>query len=219
MKLPGATNASISWARQGYPQKQAYLAVEISKTTSHWSRTFEYSWVLANGDFQKGQWVLDAAGGDAPLQYLLAGAGVQVINVDSDPSSQPKWSQGILSCVGNLCTLAQIQDGVFDQVMCVSVLEHISKPWTVLPELWRVLKPGGKLIGSFDVASYARHNHTIDLAVAATLLDYFGLAVPAKPADVLSMEFPELQDGHGGNPTVMLNVLCFCVTKGVTGVQ
>ena len=45
------------------------------------------------------------------------------------------------------CDLAAIpvDDGRFDAVVCTQVLEHVPEPQTVLQELHRVLKPGGKL--------------------------------------------------------------------------
>ncbi len=210
--MRGIHGAAV-WVTKQVPQEQVWLAERIAPVSGHWSRHWEYSWVLTHGDFKAGQWVLDAAGGDAPLQHLIAHLGAQVVNVDSDSQSQPKKAKGVLPCLGDLRELVQVQRDAFDRVACVSVLEHAARPQEILPELWRVLKPGGTLIGSFDVADYARHNHVIDKDVSASLLDYFGLAVPTVPADVLVARFPELQDGHGGKPFVTLNVLCFRVTK------
>lgn len=36
-----------------------------------------------------------------------------------------------------------MQDGTYDSVFCLAVLEHVPKPWKAVDELFRVLKPGG----------------------------------------------------------------------------
>lgn len=36
--------------------------------------------------------------------------------------------------------------GRFSSVLCSEVLEHVAKPWVALPELRRVIRPGGSII-------------------------------------------------------------------------
>lgn len=38
------------------------------------------------------------------------------------------------------------QDAVFDTVICTQVIEHVPRPWLVIPEIYRVLKEGGHLL-------------------------------------------------------------------------
>lgn len=38
-------------------------------------------------------------------------------------------------------------DGTFDVVICISVMEHVAKPEEFLREVYRVLRPGGRFIG------------------------------------------------------------------------
>lgn len=38
------------------------------------------------------------------------------------------------------------EDGAYDTVLCIGVLEHVRQPWVVAAELQRVLAPGGSLI-------------------------------------------------------------------------
>lgn len=50
--------------------------------------------------------------------------------------------------------LLPIPDESFDSIFCCSVLEHMPKPWNAVPELFRVLKPGGVLILSVPFLYY-----------------------------------------------------------------
>jgi len=40
----------------------------------------------------------------------------------------------------------KIADASYDAVLCLAVLEHVSKPWVAISEMRRVLKPGGILL-------------------------------------------------------------------------
>lgn len=39
----------------------------------------------------------------------------------------------------------QLQDASYDAIVCFAVLEHVPRPWDAMKEMFRVLKPGGKL--------------------------------------------------------------------------
>jgi SAM-dependent methyltransferase len=62
------------------------------------------------------------------------------INVDWQSSVQPDV----------VCDLNQppypFEDSSFDKILAHHVLEHLDKPFTIMKELHRILKPGGKLI-------------------------------------------------------------------------
>ncbi len=178
----------------------------------HWSRVFEYPWSLFWGSFDKGQWVLDAAGGDGLLQTLITNQGAQVINIDQDSSKKPKDENKILFSQGDLRKL-NIQDETFDRVVCVSVLEHIDSPMQVLKELWRVLKPRGRLLVTMDIASYSRWNHTIDIVGADQIVGLLGLVVPEIPESVLTQRFNEIERKPSDPLFVDLKVLCFYADK------
>ncbi len=176
----------------------------------HWSRKFEYPWIYSKGRFKRGEWVLDAGGGSAPLQLFLSLTACQVVNVDLEKVNPS--AERIAYIQSNLKTLP-FEDNVFDKVVCCSVLEHILEPEKVLHELWRVLKPGGILVGSFDVADYSRWNHTIDIAVAYSLLRLFKVTAPPTPLGISLMKFPEIERKENDPMEVELRVLCFSFTK------
>lgn len=57
------------------------------------------------------------------------------INADTEPD-----------IVGDICDLhGLVRDEEFDVILCTEVLEHVDDPFSAVQELYRVLKPGGKL--------------------------------------------------------------------------
>jgi ubiquinone/menaquinone biosynthesis C-methylase UbiE len=209
-------NWQASWARAEVGAEHLKLVQENYEAARlyHWSRRYEYPWVLLNAGLRKGQWVLDAAGGDGPLQHYVEADGCQVVNVDIEPKNRPADQGRVVLVTGDVRALPFV-DGVFDRVLCVSVLEHVENPAAALPELWRVLRPGGRLLVTFDVASYARWNHTIDRTGAQRLFGFFGQAVPPEPADVLSAYFDEIEPKGDDPVQVQLKCLCFRCDKAI----
>lgn len=198
----------------------AYRKEFESKGVGHWSRVFEYPWVMQQGEFGPGMTVLDAGGGGdgGLLQKAIVAQGGRVVSVDLDGPETPELEgQSILKTRGDICNLNGIADDTFDRVVCVSVLEHIQwpNPIKAVNEMIRVLKPGGKLILTLDVASSSRWNHSFDLEKAEELLDTcFGVKIPAKPSNTLGMAFDELEPiAPGEARQVHLNVLCFICDK------
>lgn len=75
------------------------------------------AWWLVNRDLAQGQWL----GVD-----MQDGEGVdQVQDIHDLPAD---WF------------------GRFSAVLCSEVLEHVARPWVALPELFRVIRPGGAII-------------------------------------------------------------------------
>jgi SAM-dependent methyltransferase len=59
--------------------------------------------------------------------------------LDMDPSTEP-------DVVGNVCDMSTFRDESFDFVLASHVLEHIHDPFPAVSEIWRVLRPGGRLL-------------------------------------------------------------------------
>jgi ubiquinone/menaquinone biosynthesis C-methylase UbiE len=53
-----------------------------------------------------------------------------------------------ISFVQGNCYHLQYLDNYFDKVVCMEVLEHIEEPERLVQEIFRVLKPNGKFIGT-----------------------------------------------------------------------
>jgi len=90
---------------------------------------------------------LDAACGTGLiLRHLPTGS----IGVDINPRNLPKASR---YASGAQLANADIEalpygDGSFGTIIATEVLEHLPNPEVALAELWRALKPGGKLLGT-----------------------------------------------------------------------
>lgn len=66
--------------------------------------------------------------------------GIELISTDIDPERKP-------DIVCDVCDMP-FPDNSFDAVFLIEVLEHVHNPPKALNEIYRVLKPGGKLIFS-----------------------------------------------------------------------
>jgi len=95
----------------------------------------------AAASLQPGEKVLDAGAGDCKYKTLFVGAAytaTDFLQVDKP------YDLAALDMVSDLHHLA-VADATYDVVICSQVLEHLPEPTTVLDELNRVLKPGGRL--------------------------------------------------------------------------
>ena len=104
----------------------------------------------------KGKIALDLGCGESLHRYLLETIGYEYIGIDYDSKETP-----ILADAHAL----PFKDNSFDLIFSVAVLEHIQYPFIMIEEAFRVLKPGGKIVGSvaflepFHQNSYYHHTH------------------------------------------------------------
>lgn len=84
--------------------------------------------------------VLDVGGRIQPYRSLLEGRVRRYVAIDLLPTP----------LVHALARGEQIpfREGSFDLVICTQVLEYVAEPQRVIDEIYRVLKPGGKLVMS-----------------------------------------------------------------------
>jgi ubiquinone/menaquinone biosynthesis C-methylase UbiE len=91
--------------------------------------------------------VLDAAGGTGRLSQFLPQRAARV--VIADESYQMMHQASVKDGLRPVCTHIEqlpFSSGSFDRIMLVDALHHVANQAETALELWRVLKPGGRLV-------------------------------------------------------------------------
>ena len=101
---------------------------------------------------EPGGLVLDAGAGESRFAGHFAGH--RYVAVDSCVGDAA-WDYSKVSLLADLVSIP-LADGVFDTVLNIQVLEHVPDPQAVVCELFRVLKPGGRL---YLTAPQGWHEH------------------------------------------------------------
>lgn len=92
-------------------------------------------------DLPTGSSVLDAGAGECVYRRFFSHCDYKSIDLGV---GEPQWNYDNLDFVGPLHAMP-IDDGVFDSVLCTQVLEHLEWPRESVAEMYRVLKPEGRL--------------------------------------------------------------------------
>ncbi len=147
----------------------------ISNPLLQWSRQWEYPFVydrvvevLSDVEVR----VLDAGCGATFFPFFLSmmHPTMQVECCDYDASLLPIYEQITGNTKANVhfsvSDLRQLpfDDDSFDIVYCVSVLEHTNAYGTIVEEFRRVLRPGGRIIVTFDISLDGTHDIPVDQA-------------------------------------------------------
>lgn len=85
--------------------------------------------------------VLDTGAGESGLRRFFRNCSYLALDLAAGDS---EWDYSGLDVIGDLNTVPIASDNV-DVVLNFQVLEHVNNPGQVIQELYRVLKPGGKL--------------------------------------------------------------------------
>jgi SAM-dependent methyltransferase len=131
----------------------------------HASKQWEYPYVVSQiRQLGSGLKIADVGGGRGALAWYLAASGqaVTVYDLDFSCGAADAYAgdsgfirfaarQGFTAEYGSIFNLPA-DDNAFDVVACVSVIEHVHHKEYALKELLRVLKPGGRLILTYDLA-------------------------------------------------------------------
>lgn len=165
----------------------------------NWSRQWEYPYVFQSVR----QYAAEQA---TPLKILDAGCGVTFLPwllLESLPDAsvsccdQDERLAGIYARInagaakGVEFTRADLAalpypDATFDVVYCISVLEHTRNYPDIIQEFRRILRPGGRLIITFDVSLDGMHE--ISVPDGERLLDVLGKALTYKRQHRLAAE-------------------------------
>lgn len=84
--------------------------------------------------------ILDFGNSSRSLSELLSNdlKNKEKISVDINKSYNP-------DVVADICDLNMFEDESIDGIICAAILEHVYNPFKAVSELFRVLKPGGKM--------------------------------------------------------------------------
>lgn len=169
------------------------LHLALQPSPLHWSRQVEWPWAVREADLRPFHECLDVGAGWSVMKYAVAKRCRFLECVDNDPPSVEKaWAttkkMGVRNVVHAQADAARLPnpDALFDRVFCVSVLEHVRIDHAAcVRELVRVLKPGGVLVMTLDVAdSPGETDFFIDGVGFAGILEVLGIAeveVPRGP--------------------------------------
>ena len=147
--------AHYPWADGLFPGPQLYG-----------SRLWEYPFALLAADLRPGLACADVGCGRTPFTiYLSRQPGIQVTGFDPDVTGDEVRSSAFgvnadfVRRTGldiHACGMTRLEapDNYYDRVFCLSVIEHLeaSVARAGMREMARILKPGGRLIVTVDVA-------------------------------------------------------------------
>jgi len=141
--------------------------------TTHFSRWWEYEWIVRHISLKDGMRMLDAGTGKSPIPLYFAERGALVITVDNGkPDEGDEWGYidyqkfhpNVQSFNSDFSQLPQIAKGELDIITCISVLEHLpakdrQRAWK---EFARMLQLGGNLVLTLDLQLDGFHlwNHS-----------------------------------------------------------
>lgn len=104
--------------------------------------------ILMHHLIKPGQMVLDVGCGDgSAYAENLVESGIEVHGVDiSDVAVEEALSRGVKAVRASLDEPLPFPDGHFDAVICIDMILHLLDPEFAVQEMYRVLKPGGRLL-------------------------------------------------------------------------
>lgn len=91
--------------------------------------------------------VVDIGGGSSPYYNIFANKSEKYIAVDLAQSLPKKENRQIEQVIG-VAENIPLEDAVSEIVLCNQALEHVQDSVLSVAEIYRILKPGGKFIGS-----------------------------------------------------------------------
>lgn len=94
--------------------------------------------------------VLDAGAGECSYKRFFSHCRYTAVDLAVGDNS---WNYNNVDCIAPL-DLLPFGDDSYDAVLCTQVLEHLEKPLDCLSEVFRVLKPGGRLYLTAPMAHF-----------------------------------------------------------------
>jgi SAM-dependent methyltransferase len=130
----------VSWPVREIRRRLGRILRRFSKTRS---RRNLYPWLeqalKEHAESSACRVVNVGSGGE--VEEILNRAGVSATSIDIDAARRP-------DIIGDVVHMSAFADLSVDVVICVEVLEHVSHPQKAVDEIFRILRPGGVVIGS-----------------------------------------------------------------------
>src|SRR4030042_2054336 len=103
-------------------------------------------YLFSRFNMKKGDKILDVGCGRGDFAKEFKGLGLNVYGIDREKGSS-ETLEGIEIRLGNIESDSfPFDDKMFDFVFSKSVIEHLWRPDNFIKEIYRVLKPGGRII-------------------------------------------------------------------------
>ncbi len=171
-------------------------------------RRAEFPWAIEKSHLAGSMKILDVGSGLSLFTVYLASKGHQVYSIDNDEviikQIAPRladWADTHVNYIQGDVLKIQFEDNSFDQVFCISVLEHLEEEVVdgkyvsykkrnldvkAISEMLRVLKPGGLLILTLEWSEVPEEQRSYKLQ------DIYGRLLKDYRSNLLIDEKPEL---------------------------
>ena len=107
----------------------------------------DHDWLFAKADLPVSGRLLDAGGGTGRIAQLLKDQASQVVVADlSEGMLQQAVLKPGLDATCSLTESLPFADESFDRVIMIDALHHVWDHQKTADELWRVVKPGGRIV-------------------------------------------------------------------------
>jgi len=121
-------------------------------------------------EWWKGEYILEVGSGLGQCSHQIAKMGAKKVVGIEHSYEKVNWSKTYFAENNrkNLCFIQgnvenlTFPDNEFDLAFSISVLEHVKNPKKALQEIYRVIKPGGKLLLCIDYFHAPGGNHLYD---------------------------------------------------------
>jgi SAM-dependent methyltransferase len=146
--------------------ESSYMIQYLTGGLKHWSRRWEYPYVLANiASYYHSQTnnlsAFDNACGVNATAYLLAKAGINVTGSDLNGQHAQHFNHPDITNLPGKASFTKadslhlpFDNLTFNICYSISSLEHMSDPVKAVQEMLRVTKKGGLIVFTMDVAPY-----------------------------------------------------------------
>lgn len=164
---PSKPKAKASW-KWSLPGPLMRVFGPFAYQANSATRAFEYPWIFQQVGPKPGMKIIDLGAGASGLQFVMAETGAAVTTVDPliNPDDGLDWVftdveyHKLNRAFGNKVQFvrkfleeAGLPENGYDRVVACSVIEHIPQEPAVslMREVGRVLKPGGRFIATIDL--------------------------------------------------------------------